>query len=467
MPAPCTIRRTTRTLFWLASSLIAFLASPIAVCQSTTSARLPVGPIELNVKSIHRTSVVSFNMLLGALFSAELTVKVGKDASSATTVPLGTINNQSLPEFVEQVNESNKGLTAQLSPEASGSRVVLQTTDPSQALDVQGTVTDENHNATLTITPGAPDLIVSLEPATRDALQTLNDQIEALHGKKNHFKATVHLPDGSFHELFSDGKWVLPFNGTPLAGLTLGDQNDPLCATNALPAVPDLKHLCHFEFLLVRIATTGDLRVGMQVKPKIADLKRSGTLSAGGNAQAQPSEELQVYPELVNDKGSTYFVNETKLDPDIGPLTFDASRNVWRIYWYRNRQGCRAYSPNEEDSAVISLRPKLPKAHGQVANGIEVGAAKIFDVASLRKLLADTATQLAAITGFNSSSINAAIGNLQGVTRDTSFLSAQVTTTPLPTITQTSSNGANSSNATTSIVPSQSSASTIDRKSVV
>jgi hypothetical protein len=90
-----------------------------------------------------------------------------------------------------------------------------------------------------------------------------------------------------------------------------------------------------------------------------------------------------------------------------------------------------------------------------------VGGAKVFDTVTLKKMLGDTATQLAAISGFNAAPINAAYGNIQGVSRDTSYLSVQATTTPLPTVSQTSSNGltGNNSTATSSSTPGSSSTS--------
>jgi len=60
--------------------------------------------------------------------------------------------------------------------------------------------------------------------------------------------------------------------------------------------------------------------------------------------------------------------------------------------------------------------------------GLSQPKAKLFDSAALRTMLNATAAQLGALSGFNAASITAAFGNLQGVSRDTSFLSAQITT---------------------------------------
>ena len=85
----------------------------------------------------------------------------------------------------------------------------------------------------------------------------------------------------------------------------------------------------------------------------------------------------------------------------------------------------------EKDREEVNLWPSnfaglsQPKAKN---NGITVGKAKLFDSAALRTMLNATAAQLGALSGFNAASITAAFGNLQGVSRDTSFLSAQITT---------------------------------------
>ena len=81
-----------------------------------------------------------------------------------------------------------------------------------------------------------------------------------------------------------------------------------------------------------------------------------------------------------------------------------------------------------------------------VDNGIHVAAPKVFDTFTLRQMLANTASQLAGISGFSPASITAAYGNLQGVSRDTSYLSAQVTTVPTSVISAVTANGATGSN---------------------
>jgi len=79
-------------------------------------------------------------------------------------------------------------------------------------------------------------------------------------------------------------------------------------------------------------------------------------------------------------------------------------------------------------------------------NGIALYPPKVFDVFTLRQMLATTAAQLSGLAGFSQASINGAFGNLQGVTTDTSYLSAQVTTVATPSVVSQAVNGNTGSN---------------------
>jgi hypothetical protein len=93
---------------------------------------------------------------------------------------------------------------------------------------------------------------------------------------------------------------------------------------------------------------------------------------------------------------------------------------------------CRPY---EGDPEVLSIsRPNYKPTKLGKDNGITLYPPKVFDVFTLRQMLASTAAQLAALSGFSQTSINNAFGNLQGVTTDTSYLSAQATTAATPTV---------------------------------
>jgi hypothetical protein len=134
------------------------------------------------------------------------------------------------------------------------------------------------------------------------------------------------------------------------------------------------------------------------------------------------------------------------LDPDNGPFRVPVSEgDLWHIDWFKTPQGCRFYNINNDEHGNIELyepnRRGATNLQGAKSNYITVGNAKVFDVALLQQMLNGTAAQLAAISGFSTASITGAFGNLQGIVRDTSFLSAQVTTTPLPTVVTSNTNG--------------------------
>jgi hypothetical protein len=142
-------------------------------------------------------------------------------------------------------------------------------------------------------------------------------------------------------------------------------------------------------------------------------------------------------------------------DPDSGPfLVRISSGDLWHIDWFKAPLGCRAYNVNAKEHGNIEINePNEPEGKeagllGAKSNHIVVGNAKVFDTGLLQQMLNGTAAQLAAISGFSSASITGSFGNFQGVARDTSYLSAQVTTTPLPTIATTNANGLTGSGQT-------------------
>jgi hypothetical protein len=107
---------------------------------------------------------------------------------------------------------------------------------------------------------------------------------------------------------------------------------------------------------------------------------------------------------------------------------------------YRDPDGCRVYVPGEIPAQFDISFPHpawcSPK-NSSLDNGITIGSPKIFDTFALRKLLATTASQLAGIVPFSQTAITNSFGTLQGVTRDVSYLEAQVTTVPTPSIAST------------------------------
>jgi len=111
---------------------------------------------------------------------------------------------------------------------------------------------------------------------------------------------------------------------------------------------------------------------------------------------------------------------------------------------------CRPFDPHDQQGHNSSFKVKRPPSDDTPPtwkdNGIRQLGVKVYDVFSLRQLLATTASQLSTITGFNGTSITNAIGSTQGVTSDISYLNAQATTVATPTISSVTSNGNTGSN---------------------
>ncbi len=99
---------------------------------------------------------------------------------------------------------------------------------------------------------------------------------------------------------------------------------------------------------------------------------------------------------------------------------------------------CRLYTERETDDYTYD---KPSSVWREKDNGITVAPSRAFNTFTLRQMLANTSNQLASISGFNQASISASLGNLQGISRDTSFLSGQVTTNATPTVSNTAVNG--------------------------
>jgi hypothetical protein len=162
---------------------------------------------------------------------------------------------------------------------------------------------------------------------------------------------------------------------------------------------------------------------------------------------------LLIDPSLnLRDPKSTYVVNGDEKAISRGEQLIPSPAGTWTIDWQKKASGCRAVSGIDRDYANFVLKAQIPPSR-QIENGIVVGTPKVFDVISLQKMLNTTAGQLAAISGFNANSINAAVGNFQGVTRTTSYLNAQVTTAPTPSINQQNTQSVNTPNTVQTTTP--------------
>lgn len=215
--------------------------------------------------------------------------------------------------------------------------------------------------------------------------------------------------------------WIFRYDENPIATLTI--TKDKSNCDDAKRAVDPYATDCALQYLLAR-NDDGAVVVVMRVTDRGLEISHS-----------------------VLDGDLHYSINGAlPLDAENGPFLLPISDgDLWHVDWFKSPLGCRSYNINKQEHGNLELyepnRPGATNLAGVKSNYITVGNAKVFDVALLQQMLNATATQLAAISGFSAGSITGAFGNLQGVTRDTSFLSAQVTTTPLPTVATSNSTG--------------------------
>jgi len=115
---------------------------------------------------------------------------------------------------------------------------------------------------------------------------------------------------------------------------------------------------------------------------------------------------------------------------------------------YPADDSCRPYKESDEKrkEVIDAERPGYVHPNLGKDNGIIPFEPKVYDVFTLRQMLATTASQLAGISGFSQANITAAFGNLQGVTTQSSFISAQVTTAGTPAVSSTVARGTSSGN---------------------
>jgi hypothetical protein len=167
--------------------------------------------------------------------------------------------------------------------------------------------------------------------------------------------------------------------------------------------------------------------------------------------------QLEVYPDEIHADDANYQVNGNSVtfDPNAmgASLRFEAGPTAWLIEWFATLQRCRPPSHDlhpadatEPEYASIMVRSPAQISSHEKENGITVGAAKIFDARALQQMLNNTANQLAGLSVFNGGQISNAVGNLQGISRDTSYINAQLTTAPTVGSSQSASTGLTSPN---------------------
>jgi hypothetical protein len=115
----------------------------------------------------------------------------------------------------------------------------------------------------------------------------------------------------------------------------------------------------------------------------------------------------------------------------------------YRFALYPPNTTCKPPSRDAVSAQVIdAVRPPNSVEPLTRDNGIVANTPKIYDVFTLRQMLAQTASQLAALTGFSGTNVTSAFGNLQGTVASSSNFGVQATITPsTPATVSTGSTG--------------------------
>jgi hypothetical protein len=322
-------------------------------------------------------------------------------------------NQDDLAEFVKKVHRNPQlalKVDVYTSADSHGFQINLASTECDGNFDVQGLLTSSPAEGA----PQPPSEVTFIHPKTND-FEICIPEVEA--GPDD---VMVQKPNGASIDLHTQ-PWRFRSNELPILTLTIRHKNTDTCDEKKRALNP-FDTACTEQYLLAR-NDAGNLVKIMQVH----------------------NEYLEIIKSSLND--SLHFaVNGTPpLDPVVGPFRLPilaSSQDVWHINWFRDPLGCRTYNFNADEHGNVELHQPNPVSLADANfNYILVANAKIFDVALLQQMLNATAAQLGALSGFSPASITGAIGNFQGVARDTSYLAALVTTTPLPSITSANTAG--------------------------
>lgn len=380
-----------------------------------------VGQIVLKVQRLSRSSHSDAFIPLNQQISANLSIALGSAHVFALKSP-----NTTLQELARSINTSTAslGLHAQVlsgkAPNTNTLQITSNTQNTSQPLQIDGSLSEAppsqseqppTATPSFPFTSGTPDYKLSLDSNQSAAPPIL-----------------IRTSSGAIADLRTTS-YVLAGSAKPMVTLILGSEGSSLCRSFSMN---DLTK-CHVEYLLARRLLQQDVVI----------------------AVADTREAVSVRNDILSDSQQFMLVNGERLSLNLAPYSYDPDTDVV-VSLYRVVEGCKLYAGDTADWVTISLpRPPPPAAGPQLANGIVVGASKIFDAFALKNMLNATATQLASISGFSSTPIVAALGTLQGVTRDTSFLALQATTTPLPTISSTASQGLTNNTSGSTTLPVQ------------
>ena len=151
------------------------------------------------------------------------------------------------------------------------------------------------------------------------------------------------------------------------------------------------------------------------------------------NAATADRLGLNLLPAMF-ENNFEFAVNGARLRPTGGDMHIgNSSISHYYIQVFHNNDPCRLYKAvygpdalrDDNDSDSVSIDLLWTPRWRQTANGIVVGAPKVYDSYALMAMRNDTLHRLQTINPFVASSITGAYGNLQGVTRDQSFLNVQ------------------------------------------
>jgi len=220
---------------------------------------------------------------------------------------------------------------------------------------------------------------------------------------------------------------------------------------NYLP--PDVSHLDRTPTLLDVTTACDDKNQLRSIEPvyNAEMLVNDGGTWKTALSTVEGLDGVWISKRLTTDTPSRYNLNGRPLgellsrqadaDNTEGYLFGSGAIGAYRLEVIANHDGCRADITGRHVYMDLVLgQPSFPELP-RISNGITVGAPKVYDTLTLRQMLNTTAQQLASISGFSQSQIFSQLGTFQGITRDTSFIAAQATAMPTPTISTVTSAG--------------------------
>lgn len=327
-------------------------------------------------------------------------------------------------------------------------------------------------------------------------------------------RVTVHVPDGTYWDLIANA-WLYATAMPSLIQVTIEEEPTGLAGPKAKCGESDVEYKehvpsstasvaernCTYSFVLAR--TT---KIVQEAAPGHTEAAQPNATApaAPTNVDVIVALEERLNGLVVNDSlwneideaaantTTEYSINgvvlvgrkkNQKAPPPRRFFFFPPGPDGWKIEAIPiDLHICRRYpksdDPASDDPTIINIprpivRYALERAkyarvdadhandtafYAERGNGITVGAPKIYDTLALQRMLTDTAVRLGALAGFDSASIIGALGNIQGISRDTSNFSAQIAALPTAStvVNALTSSGGNNTTTTSGAVPTTS-----------